>query len=218
MPEFKPITRKPGEIIRSEDWNKIQEDIRADLVRVERSIVDLRGQLESMVESVTLVNIDSPVGRSYPLNEIVPGETIGYGTKVMGLISRQWLCDPQGSTVEICRYGVTDFIDVFAFWAGAEKGNAKLVDINLEYVDGSTATIPALFIHDCTKLAPKGKDNPYVEYLLSPNERAWYKYEVRNPNPDKEVRHISFIKTKPDSSPRIGNVLNAKSRIKPLPR
>src|SRR5947199_1789848 len=127
MPEFKPITRKPGEIIRSEDWNKIQEDIRADLVRVEKSILELKGLMETMVESSTLVNVDSPVGRSYALSEIVPGETTGYGTKVMGLISRQWLFDPQAATQEICRYGVTDFVDVFAFWAGAEKGNAKIV-------------------------------------------------------------------------------------------
>lgn len=218
MPEFKPVIRKPGEVIRSEDWNKIQQDIRSDLERVEKSIQDLKGYVDSMVESVSIVNIDSPVGRSYGLNETVPGETANYGTRVMGLISRQWLTVPETPTGEVCRYGITDFFETFYFWAGAEKGNAKMLDIMIEYVDGSTTTVGGLYVHDCAKLSPKGRDNPYIEYLLSPNERVWYKYEVRNPNPDKEVRQISFSRIKPDSSPRIANVLQYRSRIKPLTR
>jgi hypothetical protein len=216
MPDFKPITRKPGEIIKSGEWNKIQEDIRSDLERMEKKLLDLREYVDSMVESVTLANIDSPVGRSYALNETVPGETSNFGTRVMGLITKQWLVSPEETTGEICRYGITDFVDMFSFWAGAEKGNAKAADINLEYVDGSTTTIGGVYIHDCAKLSPKGKDNPYTEYLLSPNERAWYKYEVKNPNPSKEIRHISFVRTKKDCSPRIANVLHYRSKIKPL--
>src|SRR6267143_4701009 len=130
MPNFKPITRKPGEIIKSDEWNKIQEDIRSDLERIEKKLVDLREHVDNMVESITLVNIDSPVGRSFPLNETVPGETSNYGTRVMGLITKQWLVSPEETTGEICRYGVTDFVDVFSSWAGAEKGNAKMVDVN----------------------------------------------------------------------------------------
>ena len=217
MPEFKPVIRKPGEIIRSEDWNKIQQDIRSDLERVEKSVQDLKGYVDSMVETVSLVNVDSPTGRVYGLNETIPGETANYGTRVMGLISRQWLTIPEDASGEICRYGITDVFDLFYFWAGAEKGNAKMLNIAIEYVDGSTSTVGGLYLHDCTKLAPKGKDNPYIEYLLSPNERVWYKYEVRNPNPEKEVRHVSFLRTKPDSTPRIANVLQYRSRIKPLP-
>ncbi len=218
MPEFKPITRKPGEIIRSEDWNKIQEDIRSDLERVEKYIQDLRGYVDNMVETVSLVNVDSPVGKTFALNETVPGEALNYGTRVMGLISKQWLTAPEEGTGEICRYGITDFVDVFYFWAGAEKGNTKMVDISIEYVDGSATTISGLYIHDCAKLSPKGRDNPYVEYLLSPNERVWYKYEVKNPNPGKEIRYISFVQTKPDSTPRVANVIHYRSRIKPLAR
>ncbi len=218
MPEFKPVIRKPGEVIRSEDWNKIQQDIRSDLERVEKSVQELKGYVDSMVETVSLVNIDSPVGRSYPLNETVPGETGNYGTRVMGLISKQWLTTPELPTGEVCRYGITDFFETFYFWAGSEKGNAKMLDIMIEYVDGSTTSVGGLYIHDCEKLSPKGKDNPYIEYLLSPNERVWYKYEVKNPNPEKEVRHISFTRTKPDSSPRIANMLQYRSRIKPLPK
>jgi hypothetical protein len=218
VPDFKPITRKPGEIIKSDEWNKIQEDIRTDLEKIEKRLQELKEYVDNMVESVTLVNVDSPVGKSYLLNETVPGETMNYGTRVMGLISRQWLSEPPEAGGSICRFGLTDLVDSFSFWAGAEKGNAKLLDVNVEYVDGSATSIGGLYIHDCAKLSTKGKDNPYVEYLLSPNERIWYKYEIKNPNPDKEIRHISFIKTKPDSSPRIANVLHYRSRIKPLAR
>ena len=218
MPDFKPIARKPGEIIKSEDWNKIQEDIRQDLEKIEKRLEELRDHVDNMVESVTLLNIDSPVGKSYPLNETLPGETANYGTRVMGLITKQWLTDPQEASKIICRYGITDEVDIFSFWAGAEKGNAKMIDINIEYVDGSNTTIGGLYVHDCAKLSTKGRDNPYTEYLLSPNERTWYKYEVKNPNPAKEIRHVSFVKTKEDSTPRIANVLQYRSRIKPLPR
>lgn len=216
MPDFKPITRKPGEVIRSEDWNKIQEDIRGDLQRLEKNLFDLRSYVDNMSETITLVNLDSPSGVSLPLDQLVAGEGTNYGTRVMGLISRQWLAHSGEVPQEICRFGITDFVDLFYFWAGAEKGNAKMLDISMEYVDGSSTTIPTLYIHDCTKLAPKGRDNPYVEYLLSPNERVWYKYEVKNPNSGKEVRHVAFVKTKADSVPRVANVFQYRSRIKPL--
>lgn len=168
-----------------------------------------------MAETITLVNLESPVGRQHSLSDTVPGETANYGTKVLGLISKQWLASPEDATGEICRYGLTDLADGFSFWAGSEKGNAKIVDINIEYVDGSTASIAGLYIHDCAKLSPKGKDNPYIEYLLSPNERVWYKYEVKNPNPEKEIRYISFMKKKAESTPRIANIMQYRSKIRP---
>jgi len=31
MSKFEPIRKSPGELIRSEDWNKIQADVKADL-------------------------------------------------------------------------------------------------------------------------------------------------------------------------------------------
>ena len=218
MPEFKPIARKPGEVIRSEEWNKMQEDIRLDLEKLEKNLVELRTYVDNMSETVTLVNLDSPAGLSLPLDQTVSGETTNYGTRVMGLISKQWLAHAGEPPAEICRFGITDYVDLFYFWAGSEKGNAKVMDISIEYVDGSSSTVPGLYVHDCAKLSPKGRDNPYVEYLLSPNERVWYKYEVKNPNPTKEIRHVTFVKNKADSIPRIANVFQYRSRIKPLSR
>lgn len=216
MPEFKPIARKPGEVIRSEEWNKIQEDIRGDLEKLEKNLWELRTYVDNMSETVTLANLESPSGIPLPLDQPATGETNTYGTRVMGLISKQWLAHTGEVPAEICRFGITDFVDVFSFWAGAERGNAKAIDISIEYVDGSSTTIPGLYVHDCAKLSPKGRENPYVEYLLSPNERVWYKYEVKNPNAAKEIRHVTFIKTKPDAVPRIANVFHYRSKIKPL--
>jgi hypothetical protein len=42
MAKFEPIRKNPGELIRSEDWNKIQEEVKADLKMLEQEIRVLR--------------------------------------------------------------------------------------------------------------------------------------------------------------------------------
>lgn len=215
MPNFKPISKKPGDIIKSDEWNKIQGDVRDDLEQLENTIRELKTYVNNMLETGTLTNVESPTGTSFRLDETIPGETANYGVRVVGPITKQWL-SLEMTTPEICRFGIIDQIDVFLFWAGAEKGDKKCLDVTLEYVDGTTTSLGNLFIHDWSRLRPKGKDNPYTEYLLSPNERVWYKYRLQNPNPGNEVRHITFTRTNKDAVPRIGNVLQYRAKIKPL--
>jgi hypothetical protein len=206
--KFKPIKKNPGDVIRSEDWNKIQDDLKADLEEMEDYI-------SKMSETVTLTNAESSSGRSFSLVDLVPGEKSSYESSVMGLITKQW-CLPGGEAGELCRFGVTSSFDVMHYWAGAEGGDKKALDITLEYVDGTTANVTGVFVHDRGKLRPTGTANPYLEYLLSPNERVWYKYQLVNPSPDKEVRYISFKNTVAGCTPRIGNTFTLVSRIKPL--
>jgi len=215
MEQFEPIRKKPGELIRSEDWNKMQEDIQADLIRLGAEIRSLRDYIDRMAKSVTLINLDSPVGLSYRLDEVVPGETGDYATSVLGYIARQWLLG-RGRTGEICRFGVLDFFDLLYYWSGAENGETVTLEITLEYVDGTMHTASNLFINEWTELMPRSTANPYAEYLLSPNERVWYKYPLRNPNPDKEVRYVSFRDINADAGPRIANVIQHVARIRPI--
>jgi hypothetical protein len=216
MEKFEPIRKEPGELIRSEDWNKIQEDIKAELVRLGEEIRNLREYIDSMAKSVTLINLDSPIGLSYRLDEDVPGETGNYATSVLGYITRQWILGRERMD-EICRFGVLDFFDLLYYWSGAENGEKVTLEITLEYVDGTMHTSSELFINEWTELMPRSTENPYVEYLLSPNERVWYKYALRNPNPDKEVRYVSFRDINEDAAPRIANVIQHVARIRPIP-
>ena len=205
---FKPIKKNPGDVIRSEDWNKMQEDIRSDLKR----IVDYVGKL---CETVVYTNIESPTGKSFLLSTTVPGEKASYESPVLGLITKQWVL-PGGQTGEICRFGSMTSFDILNYWSGAENGDKKALSITLEYVDGTSQVFNELFLHDRSRLRPTGKDNPYVEYLLSPNDRVWYMYQLENPNPEKEVRYITFKNVYQGCTPRIANVLHFKTRIKPL--
>ncbi len=214
MVEFKPITKKPGEVIRSEDWNKIQELIRKDLEDLQKGIQSLREYVDSMQETITLLNVTSTVGTDHALDQILPGESASYDAAIVGLITREWVL-AKGQTGEICRFGIVETIDSIDYWAGAENGDRKALEVVLDYMDGTQHVFPGLFVHDRSKLRPKGADNPYVEYLLSPNEYAWYRYRLANPNPEKEVLTVSFKNTDAECTPRIGNVLHARSRITP---
>jgi len=214
MPKFKPILKRPGELIRSEDWNKIQEDVREDLERLEKESERLRAYIEMMTESVTLTNLESPVGKPYRLDEEVPGEVGSYATSVVGYITRQWLAKEGAG--EICRFGVLSHFDVLYYWAAANNGNRRALEIVVEYVDGTVHVEKDVYVHEWSKLQPKGSENPYVEYLLSPNERVWYKYQLRNPHPDKEVRYVTFLNRDPECNVRVGNVLQHVSRVRPL--
>jgi hypothetical protein len=215
MEKFEPINKKPGELIRSEDWNKIQEDIKTDLMTLAEEIQSLRAYIDSMAKSVTLINLDSPVGTSYRLDEVVSGEIGNYATSVLGYITKQWILG-RGKTGEICRFGVIDFFDYLYYWSGAENGENATLEITLEYVDGTLYVSNALFINEWMELKPRSTDNPYAEYLLSPNERVWYKYTLRNPNPNKEVRYVSFKDNNEEAGPRIANVLQHVARIRPV--
>lgn len=215
MPKFKPITRKPGELIKAEDWNRIQEDILKDLEEIEKSVVELRKYVESLTESSTILNPASPVGTSYELNVPVPGETASYMATVVGPITRQWAME-RGKVGEVCRFGLAAYLEVLEYWAGAEDGDKKALDIVFEYLDGTSSVVSGLYVNECSKLRPKNPENPYLEYLLSPNERVWYRYRVNNPHPEKEVFNISFRKSEPNCILKVGNVIHYRSKMTPL--
>jgi hypothetical protein len=215
MPKFKPIVRKPGELIRAEDWNKIQEEISQDIMELDEKISKLKQYIDSLVETTTILNPASPLGISYSLNENIPGERGNYMINVVGPITRQWALE-KGRVGDLCRFGLATYLESLDYWAGAEDGDRKALEIVFEYVDGTSATVSGLFIHECSKLRPKGTDNPYIEYLLSPNERVWYRYRVKNPNPEKEVFNITFRKTDPACILKIGNAVHYRSKITTL--
>ncbi len=214
MVEFEPIKRKPGEVIRSEDWNKMQADIRADLAELEGRLQSLKEYIDNMQETTTLLSVSSLVGKSYNLDEVMTGEAASYETPIVGLLTRQWLLG-KGETGEICRFGVGTLLDSVDYWAGAENGDKKALEVVIDYVDGTNAVVSDLFVHDRAKLRPKGTDNPYLGFLLSPNEYVWYRYRIVNPNPEKEVLTISFKGTNPECTPRIGNVIHYRAKITP---
>jgi hypothetical protein len=208
MTKFEPIRKKPGELIRSEDWNKIQENIKTDLEKLEDKIHELKRYVDNMAGSVTLINLSSPIGTSYNLDENVLGEKSNYSTSVVGYITKQWIAGIEKSG-EICRFGILDYFDLLYYWSGAEKGDKKTLEITIY-------TARDIFIHEWSELRSKGTENPYIEYLLSPNERVWYKYALENPNPDKEVRHVVFKDVNKECAPRIANVIQHIARIRPI--
>ncbi|MBS7627864.1 hypothetical protein KEJ36_03480 [Candidatus Bathyarchaeota archaeon] len=214
MVKFEPILRKPGELIRSEDWNKMQEAIRADLQELERKLQILKDYVDNMEETVTLLNVTSPVGKSYNLNEIIPGETTSYEAPIVGFITKQWLLE-RGGVGTICTFGLVTLLQSLDYWAGAENGDKKALEAVLEYMDGTSAVLGGLFVHDRTRLRPKGAENPYIEYLLSPNEHVWYRYRLTNPNPEREVLSVSFRNRDASCTPRIGNVIHYRARLIP---
>jgi len=214
MAKFEPIVRKPGEVIKSEDWNKMQEDIRANLEELERKLQILKDYIDNMEETTTMLNISSLGGKSYNLDEVIAGETSSYEAPLVGLLTKQWLLE-KGEVGEICRFGVVAHLDSLDYWSGAENGDKKALEIFFDYIDGTHAVQSELFVHNRTKLRPKGTDNPYIEYLLSPNEHVWYRYRVANPNPEKEVLTVSFRNTDPECTPRIGNAIHYRAKIIP---
>lgn len=214
MTKFNPILRKPGELIKSEEWNRMQEDIRADFVELEHRLEVLKEYVDNMEESATLLNMDSLIGKSYNLDEVVPGEKASYDAPMVGLLSKQWLVQ-KGEKGDICRFGVVAQMELLDYWAGAEKGDKKTLEIIFNYIDGTNAVVTELYIHDRSKLRPRGALNQYREYLLSPNEYVWYRYRVINPNPEKEVLSVSFRNLLAECTPRIGNVIHYRSKIIP---
>ena len=121
---FEPIERRPGELIRSEDWNKMQRDIQADLAYLESLIEQLKTYIENMGETTTITNLESPEGSSYRLDEEVPGETDSFRLPVIGLITRQWVAVGSGP---ICKFGVVDTFVSLDFWATARNGDREVL-------------------------------------------------------------------------------------------
>jgi hypothetical protein len=200
---FEPIYKKPGDVIKSDEWNKLLDEL-----------VDLKKYIENMTRNVTLTLLASPVGNSRNLSTDV-SDDFNYGTDVMGLITKQYYIGAK-ETGEICRFGINDFADIIFYWSGAAIGDLDSLQISLEYVDGNVFTSDKLFIHEWSKLRPKGMKNPYYEYLQSPNQRLWYRYGLENPSPEKEIRYITFEDISDKSAVRIANVVQYVTRVKPL--
>jgi len=216
LTSFKPKTAQPGDTITADDWNYIQQGILEDLVRLETENAELRRYIDNMSEVNTITHLDSPEGRSYGLDERVPGETGTYGTTLLGFITRQWLPSVRGAAVDICRFTVAGLFDQLDYWAGAENGNQKALDVTMRYLDGTTESVKDLFVHERRKLSAKGSDNPYVEFLLAPNQWVWYRYKLANPRPEKEVLNVTFRNSNPKSATRIADVVQLRTRIRQL--
>jgi hypothetical protein len=197
----KELYKKPGDLIRSEEWNRIIDELE-----------DLRSYIRNMTSGSTLASLQSPTGQSIPLAGEVPDE-FNFGIDVMGLLHRQYVLR-EGITGEICRFGIHDFASVIHYWACASKGTKNSLKITLEYVDNTVYTTDELAIHEGQKLRPRGEGNPYLEYILSPNQRVIYKYVVENPEPGKEIRYLIF--ESPSPGVRIGDVIHYLTLVKPL--
>jgi|SRR5271157_764510 len=195
--------KKPGDLIRSEEWNKIMDEL-----------VELRRYIDNMTRSVTLTGLSSPVGSVYNLSSGT-SEDFNYGIDVMGLITKQYYLGKM-ETGDICRFGVADYADMISFWSGAANGDKEALEVQVEYTDGSVYKTDSLFVHEWSNLRPRGTKNPYVEYLQSPNQCLWYRYVLANPNPDKEIRQITFRDASAESAVRIANVLHYVTRVRPI--
>ncbi len=214
MTKFNPIVKNPGEVIRSEDWNRMQQDIQADMEELAHKLDVLKEYMDNMEESATMLNMDSQIGKAYNLDEVIPGENSSYEAPIVGLLTKQ-LLRSKGDIGDICRFSIVARLVLLDYWAGAEKGDQKALEATFNYIDGTNSVVNELFVHDRRKLRPKGLQNPYLEYLLSPNEYVWYRYQLVNPNPDKEVLSITFKNIISDCTPRIGNVIHYRSKIIP---
>jgi hypothetical protein len=206
LPDIKSLTRKPGDTIRSEDWNRLVTEL-----------VALREYVNNMGESMTLTGLTSASGAAFDIDtDSPPG--YGYGARAVGLITKQWVAPLPANTGEVCSFGVTDYFETLQFWAGADNGDKPTLDIVFEYIDGTTYKAgDKLFINNKSVLTARdpANSNPYFEFLKAPLG-IWYKYQVRNKSPDKEVRSIKFINVNKECVLRIGNVLHMRAKIKPM--
>ena len=215
MVEFKPIIRKAGEVIRSEDWNSIQEGLIAEISNLEKKLETLKKYIENMSERITLTGLESQAGLSYGLDEDVSGESSNYRVKSMGMITRQWVTAVRGEG-DICHFGITDYFDIIYYWAGAENGDQNMLSIELEYADDTTANVLENgYVNDKNTLSEASDLNPYIEFLYS-DFGIWYKYQIKNPHPQNQVRYIRFRNNNPESNPRIGNTIQLKTRVQPI--
>lgn len=197
--------RKPTELIRSEDWNKLVDEL-----------IELRKYTEQMTRSVTLTNLESPMGRSYSLTGNIPDE-YNYGTHVMGLITKQYFLGLT-ETGEVCSFGIHDYVDNIYYWSGAAQGDKIALQIYFMYNDNEVVRSKELFIHEWSKLRPKGDQNPWTEGFPSPTNRIMYRYGIQNPKPEKMIRFIIFNDINNDCGLRIGNTITYITKIRQLPK
>lgn len=204
--DIRSLIRKPGDTIKSEDWNRLVTEL-----------VALREYVNSMGESMTLTGLISGSGTAFDLDtDSPPG--FGYGARAVGLITRQWIAPLPSNTGEVCSFGVTDYFETMQFWAGADNGDKPTLDVDFEYIDGATYKAgEKLFINNRGILTARDptSGNPYLEFLKAPLG-IWYKYQIRNKFPDKEVRSVKFSNVNKECVLRIGNVLHMRTRIKPM--
>jgi len=199
---FKPVYKKPSDLIESKEWNQILDEL-----------VDLRATLDALRYSVTLTSLESQVGLSAGLR-METSEEVNFGMEHYGLLSQQYFRSDKGAG--ICRFGIDDYAEVIYYWAGAYPTGAEALRITLEYVDNPPFSTENLFIHELTELRPKGKKHPYAAYLNFPNGKVLYKYGLINPEPEYKIRHIIFEDTAPKATVHIGNALVYIAKLQPI--
>jgi len=210
--EYKPfeiIEAKPQAPIRSEDWNNMQKGLLAEIQK-------LRQDLESMTETIILSGLSSRVGTSYDLDQEIRYQA-GYGEKSMGLITQQWVTSFEGAG-EICSFGILEPFDRLYYWAGAERGDKKTLDIIIEYMERPEVTVGSnLYINDrWNPPTNQSPDNPWLAVMKSRNDLGWYKYQLINPYPAEPVKYVRFNNTDASCTPRIANVVHLKTKVQSL--
>lgn len=202
---FEPAYKKPGDLILSDEWNRILEEL-----------VSLRNYVDSMTSPVTLTSLESMKGgTSYALDHKAD-EDLYFGTNIWGLITKQYYLGKK-EMGDICMFGIDDYADVVYYWASAVNGNKDALEIVLEYTDGSRYKSPKLYVQEWKNYQEKDPRNPFVEYISLP-KGVWYKYAFVNPYPDKVIRFITFRDVESETAVKIGNVLQYIRRIRPLPK
>lgn len=204
--DIRSLTKKPGELIRAEDWNRLVDELAV-----------LRLYINNMSESVNLTSLQSDVGEELELDAGSPAR----GSRAVGLITRQWVSSSRTAPSAICAFGITDYFEVAQFWACADNGDKKTLDVILEYDRREREPYKAgdaLYINDSVKLGVKDPAhvNPWLDFIMAPSG-TWYKYQIRNKFPKSQVKFIRFVNTNNECRPRIGNVLHLRSRIMPMP-
>jgi hypothetical protein len=211
--DYEQLKKMPGDLISADDWNEIIDELESLRTAFSAGLEDLRKEMSERTYFVTLQSLESPINAPKSLD----GEeaAFSYGTGVLGLITGQYYLG-KVEEGEVCKFGIHDFADTLYYWAGAVENAVPPLRIILEYLDNTTYTSRDLPIHDCLELHLKGDENPYDEFLASPNGRVMYRYPFANPHPDKAIRYITFEDVSAEADLHIGNILHYATRIRPL--
>ncbi len=212
--DYEQLKKMPGDLISADDWNEIIEELESLRRAYTEGLENLREEMSTRAYFVTLQSLESPINTPKPLDG--DERAFSYGTDVLGLITGQFYLG-KVEEGEICKFGIHDFADTLYYWAGAVENTSPPLRIILEYLDNTTYTTKELPIHDCLELRQKGDQNPYDEFLASPNGRVMYRYPIANPHPDKAIRYITFVDVSAEADLHIGNLLHYAARIRPLP-
>ena len=94
--DMKSLTKKPGDVIKSEEWNKLVSEL-----------IVLREYVNNMSEGMTFTGLVSSIGTEFDLDsQDFPG--LSYGMRAIGLITKQWIAPMPANIGEICSFGLTD--------------------------------------------------------------------------------------------------------------